>query len=279
VEITAYQRGYIIIKIKFIVALSVFFSLVVSFTINRVGHANHTEPARPLQDQPELVLRLNRIFGYSGFGNDIQGLMRLRASGADDLLQVTFRIDNQVIAVDNAAPFETEFTTDDFPLGIHTLDALGSTANGLEVQSNSLTYEFVSAGSGMQGALKIIIPILVVVVVVMLISVGMSIITGRKLRDLPLGASRSYSPVGGTICPRCSRPFAVHLWRLNLLVGKLDRCPFCGHWSLVHRYPLDMLREAEARELDAVTPNNELTRQGEQDQLKRNLDDSRYQDL
>ena len=45
--------------------------------------------------QEQLTISLHRDFGYSGFGNDIQGLFSIRVSGPTDLAQVEFYIDGQ----------------------------------------------------------------------------------------------------------------------------------------------------------------------------------------
>jgi D-arabinose 1-dehydrogenase-like Zn-dependent alcohol dehydrogenase len=34
-----------------------------------------------------------------------------------------------------------------------------------------------------------------------------------------LGAERDYGFRGGAICPKCHRPFAMHLWGLSLELG------------------------------------------------------------
>jgi hypothetical protein len=106
-----------------------------------------------------------------------------------------------------------------------------------------------------------------------------SIMSGRKLQDLPLGAERNYGMVGGAICPRCSRPFSRHVLAPNMLVGKLERCPFCGKWSIVAAAPLDALRAAERAELTAAQEGGELTQGDAEERLRKDLEDSRYQDF
>ncbi len=69
----------------------------------------------------------------------------------------------------------------------------------------------------------------------------------------------------------------MHVWGLNLVVGKLDRCPHCGKWSLVQRVPQALLHEEEAAELAADRLSAVVD--SAEDRLHRDLEDSRYQDL
>jgi DNA-directed RNA polymerase subunit RPC12/RpoP len=99
-----------------------------------------------------------------------------------------------------------------------------------------------------------------------------------KTTSLPPGAPRNYGIIGGTICPKCGRPFGMHIWGLNMLVGKLDRCPYCGKWSLVRYVGREALREAEAAELEAPKEAPSIPSAGEEENLKKELDNSRYID-
>ena len=81
--------------------------------------------------------------------------------------------------------------------------------------------------------------------------------------------------LGGGICPKCKRPFALHIFGLNLIAGKFDRCPYCGRWSLVRRLPLEELRRAEAVERQAEKSAASLPDDSEEEYRKQ-VDDSRY---
>lgn len=39
--------------------------------------------------------------------------------------------------------------------------------------------------------------------------------------------------LGGTVCPSCQHPYALHWWGINLLTKRYDRCPHCGKWHAV----------------------------------------------
>jgi len=70
------------------------------------------------QEGTELRLTVRRTFGYRG-GDQIQGRFALGVEGPDDLVQVTFLMDGEVIAEDRESPFEYGFHTGDYPLGPH----------------------------------------------------------------------------------------------------------------------------------------------------------------
>jgi len=56
--------------------------------------------------------------------------------------------------------------------------------------------------------------------------------------------------MGGTICPRCNHPYPFHIWGLNLVGGRLDRCDQCGKWAYARRYQPDVLAAAEKDEME-----------------------------
>jgi len=66
---------------------------------------------------------------------------------------------------------------------------------------------------------------------------------------------------------------------LNLVVGKYDRCPYCGKWSLTRAASPSQLAAAEAAEVEAITQAEQASPIDEAKQLGRDLDDSRYRDL
>ena len=237
-------------------------------------------PARA-QDQAVLKLNIARLFGYSsGLGSgkfDIQGTFNLKASGPEDLARVVFTIDGQSMGEATQAPFNLRFVTDNYPLGMHTMQALGYTIAGDELKSNTIAANFVTAGEGWQAGLKIAIPMLAIVFGVILVGMVFTLFSGRNQRKLPLGASRKYGVSGGTICSNCGRPFALHFLALHFVGSKLDRCPFCGKWKLVKSIPLTELRAAEAAELARAQENGQVPGEPELEKLQKELDDSRFQ--
>ena len=167
-------------------------------------------------------------------------------------------------------------------MGEHTFSALGYTSSGRKCESNSLKAVFVTAKEGWEAGLKILVPILSLVFGVTLIMIVATVFSsglgGKKLKDLPLGAERKYGMAGGAICPRCKRPFARHLLSPNMVVGKLERCPYCGKVSVVAARSMAELRAAEAAEL-AAAGASPVNGDSPDERLEKDLDDLRYQDL
>jgi len=237
-----------------------------------------------LAQEEELILSLRRNFGYSSGTGRIQGDFTAIVKGPEDLVRVVFLIDGEEVRSEThegtmQRQFEIQFKTGDYSLGTHTLSAIGYTADGRVLQSNEQRREFVPAEEGLQAAGRIAVPIISVVFLVMLFSFVLPLVLGRgKRSQLPLGVPRSYGVLGGAICPKCGRPYAMHIWGFNLVGGKYDRCPHCGRWSLVHHTSPDALRAAEAAELQQAQPSPGSSASAEE-AIRKELDDSRYQDL
>ena len=224
----------------------------------------------------ELTLKMSRDFGYGGFNNDIQGLFSMKVSGPIDLVRVVFYIDRTAIGEGTQAPFNLQFSTDDHPRGPHELHAVGYSSNGQEYRSNFINCNFVPASEGTKAALQIAVPVLVIVFGAILLSFVIPVVTGRGKSNLPLGAERKYG-FGGGICPKCHRPFALQLFSLHLGLSKLARCPYCGKWSAVRSHSLAKLREAEQAELE--WGRAEMQEATEEEKLRAQMDDSKYQGL
>ena len=237
-------------------------------------------PARA-QDQPVLKLNIARVFGYSsGIGSgrfDIQGTFGLKASGPENLARVVFTIDGQSIGEATQAPFNLRFVTDSYPLGSHIIQALGYTREGLELQSNSITANFVTAGEGWQAGLKIAIPILAIVFGTILIGMVFTLFPpGTSARypwaphvNMGYRAGRSARTAGGLLL--------FISWHCTSVGARFDRCPFCGKWKLVKSIPLTELRAAEAAELARAQEGGQVPSEPELDKLRKELDDSRFQ--
>ena len=232
------------------------------------------------QSTEELTLGMSRDFGYAGFNNDIQGLFTLKIKDPPgDLVKVVFLIDSTSMGDDTEAPYNLQFNTDSYPLGLHSLSAVGYTTDGNELNSNIIQVEFVPAGTGMGSVVKLLVPIVVFMVIMALVAVFLPIILSKgKLASTPPGTPRKYGIGGGAICPKCNRPFTLRLWWINLGAGKIDRCPYCGKWSYVRPKSMAELRAAEAAELVNAQQENPIEGESEADKLKKQLDDSRFQD-
>lgn len=222
-----------------------------------------------------LTLRMSRDFGYGGLNNDIQGLFSMKVTGPADLARVVFYIDDTAIGEVTQPPFNLQFNTDNYPLGLHKLYAAGLSSSGQQYSSNIISSNFVSASQGNKAALQIVIPLLVIVFGAILLSFILPLITGRgKTQKLPLGSERKYS-TGGGICPKCHRPFALPLFSIHMGFSKLARCPYCGKWSMVRIQSLAKLREAEQAELE--WGRAKVQEETEEEKLRKEIDDSKYQ--
>jgi hypothetical protein len=227
----------------------------------------------------ELTLHVRRNFGYGG-GSQIRGSFRMEAAGPPDLTSVTFKIDDIIVGTVNASPFRIDFGTSDYALGWHDLTAVGQTADGRMLVSSPRRFEFVSAEVEGAALRDILIPLFSVVGGILLLAFLFPLVltlAGKKT-TLPLGAPRRYGLMGGALCPKCGRPFALHFWSLNLGSHRFDRCDHCGKWSLVRRVSGERLAEAEAAELKMAQPESPMPEMSSEDKLKRQLDESRFLD-
>lgn len=231
------------------------------------------------QEGSELQLRLRRNFGYSS-GSQIQGNFTMTASGPEDLERVVFLLDGEPLGEVSEAPFSLAFVTDVYPLGEHTLSAVGYTRGGQELRSNEINRTFVSPDAGWQAAMRIVGPLVGLTLVAMVVGLVLPFLVGRgKKEHVPLGAERKYGVAGGAICPRCGRPFPLRILSMNLSpVHRVDRCPHCGKWGVMRRRPLNELREAERLELEQAQTSGQAGIESEEERLRRELDRSRYQD-
>lgn len=232
------------------------------------------------QSDEELTLNLRRNFGFSSGTGIIQGTFTMKVTGPETLNRVVFLIDDEVMGEVSAAPYSVKFQTNTYSPGVHSLTAIGYTHDGSELRSNEIRVEFVSAEEGWSAAVKILIPILGIILGGMVLSYLISTVISRRTKsDTPLGAPRNYGIWGGAVCPKCGRPFGRHIWGLNLGAGKFDRCPHCGKWSPVRRASPKELRIAEAAELAISSERDQIPTLSDEDRLRKELEDSRYQDL
>lgn len=223
-----------------------------------------------LAQENGLTLRLRRDFGY-GAGVQIRGTFSYRVSGPDNLERVVFLLDGEPIGEVSEEPFHFQFHTENYSLGIHTLSAIGYTSSGAELRSNVLQREFVSSSQANNVVLWIIVPIVVITLVGGLIA---SWATNRNQRKD--GKPAISGILGGAICTNCGLPFAIHFWSIKLVVARLDRCPHCGRWQMVHRATQEML-EAAAKEDERATAVSAPSPTPEK-KLRDQLDDSRFED-
>jgi hypothetical protein len=249
--------------------------LPVVLSILLLFHSNGTNP-----QEDQLQIRLYKNWGYSSGTGKIQGTFTIISDGTDDVSRVIFYIDDQVLGEVNEEPFDFQFKTDPFPLGPHRLYAIGYTDEGNELTSNILQVDFVSSDEGWQAAMNIILPIVVLILGAVTLAFLVPFVFARgKKEQLAPGAPRNYGYYGGAICPKCNRPFSRHIYGLNLGPHKFDRCPYCGKWSLVKRASREELEIAEAAEIIAAQEGIFVPGTSEEEELRREIEDSRFEDL
>jgi len=224
----------------------------------------------------ELTLGLSKDFGSDGFNGDIQGTFTVKASGPANLERVQFFLDDTLLGEDTESPFTVQFITDNYTTGAHMFSAIGFTTDGKQIGSKTISAVFVSKEEASAASLKMIVPILAVVFGAMVISAITSMVNVRKGKKLPAGAARSYS-FGGGICPKCKRPFGFQLLGIHMFGRKFTPCPHCGKWSVVKRATMSELHAAELAELD--TEKVQIHNASDEEKIRKELDDSRYQNL
>ncbi len=222
-----------------------------------------------------MTLRVSKIMGIN-MGTQVQGIFKLSVSGPDDLQSVTFTLDGNFLGEYTTPPFELRINTDHYAPGWHTFGAWGITASGQRVEAEGRRFQFVTAEEGWKAVQRIILPVMVLVVGMMLVGALLTFLGGKgqtQAEELPA----TYGLLGGTICPACGRPYARHWWGLNLVTGKLDRCPYCGSWRLTRRAsPAELEQAARAWRERQNAPAGPSSPKPD---LEEELDASRYTDL
>jgi hypothetical protein len=224
----------------------------------------------------ELTLGLSKDFGSGAFNGDIQGTFTVKASGPANLERVQFFLDDTLLGEDPESPFAIQFVTGNYTTGAHIFSAVGFTTDGKRIDSKTISAVFVSKEEASATSLKMIVPILAVVFGAMAISAITSMVNLRNGKKLLAGAVRSYS-FGGGICPKCKRPFGFQLLGIHMFGRKLTPCPHCGKWSVVTRATMSELHAAELAELD--TEKVQIHAASGEEKMKKELDDSKYQNL
>jgi hypothetical protein len=229
------------------------------------------------QDEGYRV-HVRKDFGYS-WASDIQGRFTIQLQGDETQVdKVAFLIDENVLGTVNSSPFKISFDTGDFPEGVHQISAEVHLRNGSLQKTPSVTYSFLAAAETNQQVKNLLIGIGVAIVGIFAIVALVQSLFFKKNKTSPHqpGEPRNYGMLGGTICSKCGRPFPRHIFGINLVVGRLDRCENCGKWVMTTRATPAALRTAEMTELDALKADQGIV--PSKDTLKKNLDDSRFYD-
>ena len=225
----------------------------------------------------DYTVHLRRDFGYGG-GVNIRGKFTISLVGQEDEVQaVTFVIDNTPMITVQEAPFKYQFHTDDYGFDLHILSAEVVLKNGRTEVTPSLQCNFVSPEEEREQIVNIL---LIVGGVIVLAFVIFALIQGIFFKDRARHGKKvvlgqNYGFLGGAVCPKCGAPFSRHIWGVKLIVGRLDRCDFCGKWVMTTRATQEALREAEEAKLAGQEETQTVTSIKE---TKDQLDQTRYTD-
>lgn len=221
----------------------------------------------------EYGIHLRRDFGY-GAGSNVRGTFTISLAGEESqVAAVEFLIDGDVMARVESTPFQFQFHTDDYGFGVHQLSARVFLKNGrVEITPttglNFVTPEdergsLVTIFGGLFGAMALGLLIFWFV---------QKLVLKRK----PGSSANNYGLLGAAICPKCGRPFPRHIWGVNMVVGKFDRCEHCGKWSMTRRATPDEIRAAEETEMHTQPASEEEIPPGQA--VNDTLDDTRFVD-
>ena len=191
---------------------------------------------------------------------------------------VRFVIDGEMLAEVGSAPFSFQFKTDDYGFGTHNLWAEVDLQDGTTLTTPSIQYNFVSPEEErkqMGSILGFIGGGIVVTLLIVGLVQGVFLKGSRKGPHQP-GEPRNYGMLGGTICPKCGRPFPRHLFGIKLVVGRLDRCDNCGKWVMTTRATPAALQMAEEAEKADLVADEAVT--AVKADKSTSLDDTRYMD-
>lgn len=225
-------------------------------------------------------LNVRKVFGFNN-GGQIKGRFTLALTApAECVKQVVFKLDDMTIKEVTSAPFSTSIETIAYPYGAHQLTAVVTLQDGTSITTPAREFRFITSEEEGQGIKDILVPLLGAVFGVMLLVVviQMLVFRGKPKTSVEPGTPRNYGISGGTICPKCGRPFALHMFAPHFGWYKLDRCSNCGKWSVVKPISLDELRAAEREELKAAGAQMPNQAKREEDEHKKMIDDSKYMD-
>ena len=216
---------------------------------------------------------LTRLFGYGGFGQ-VQGNMELSIKGdLEAVSAVQYLMDGAPMGSLLAEePYKLRFITDDYPSGAREIGAVITLKDGTVVNAQPYKVAFLSSAEAGNATKKILIPIGIVVIGSLLVSAFLQLKTGKVTPG-------SYGPMGGVVCPKCGKPAPRSIFGLNLVTGKLQRCPHCGKWSIVRRASADELARAEAVLLGDAIVNEPYKQKTDGESKTEALEDTRYTDL
>ena len=129
-------------------------------------------------------------------------------------------------------------------------------------------------------AASMILPLVVIGLVVVALVARNVLVRPAKPTPLGAGEHRNYGSAGGAVCRSCGLPFARNFLDLNLLSGKLTRCPHCGKVAILPAATPDQLYAAEdleRRTLGGTIPATAPAPLSEDEKLRRRIENSKYE--
>jgi hypothetical protein len=219
----------------------------------------------------DLRLTGHKDWGYS-LGNQIQGRFTFSVQGPANMISAALLIDEREVATTDQPPFQFSIDTGNYPVGPHVLSATARTTDGSTLRSNEQPAEFVGTAQAWESTQRIIIPLVLGVLLLVGLGAGGQVwLASRAQRQ---GRALTYGAAGGAICPKCGRPFPLTMFGINLLTGKLARCPHCGKWSVVRRATPAALAAARAAEAEGSRPT--VPELSAEERLRQRIEESKY---
>jgi len=231
------------------------------------------------QSDAEYLLKVSKVMG-TNLGSQINGTFKLGIDGDMGVVKsVEYRIDGMAIGTASESPFTLVFKTTDHPAGGHALTAVVTKSDGSSFETPARKFTFITSEDAGEVLNKVLLPILGITfgVVAVMMLMQFVLFRNRPLAQLEPGAPRNYGFKGGAICKNCGRPFALHMWSINLLpTVRYDRCDYCGKWGVQRSASMAALRMAEQLELAKSKPEVPVAEKTEEEKLKEMLDQSKY---
>ena len=255
----------------------VIFILITIILITGCTEQTTATPQSGTNTSSAYRLNVSRLFGYSS-GSQIKGSFRLKVIGIADIQSVEYRIDGSIMDVVNTDPFQLDFQTEKYPIGMHALSAWVTTKSGTVIEIPTRNFEFATAAQESKSVVGIILPLGGIVVLAVGLGLGLQFMAVRKRTHefIPLGTSRRYGIKGGAICPKCDRPTVLHPFSFNIGFRQVyDFCENCGKWSVLKIRSEHELREAEEKEKHS-SQGQSASPQSADEKLKEMLDNSKY---
>lgn len=231
-----------------------------------------------LGQEDDYTIRLRRDFGY-GAGSNVRGNFTISLVGDESRVDsVDFLINGKVMASVGEPPFRFQFHTDTYGFGVHHLSARVLLVDGSEIQTRMVGLNFVSPDHERQSLTRIFTGIGLVIIIPIVIFILLQLRGDkRKVKQTTQpGQPQEFGVLGGTICPKCGRAFKIHVWGLNLVTGKYDRCDHCGKWSFTRRATPEELRAAEESAMNTSHPDRNTV--SDQNEPKDAFEDTKYFD-